>query len=188
MLFNIFIILFHCWLGVSKSIRPVEVDCEVLAWLSVWSEVQIVCMWSSWCRCHPETSIILPFYSHTGFTFLVSCSEFCVTGCSGKEAIKWCSVVVSSLDSLKWNQSEIKWLPMLSVYVALSDTELSMICHRRVARQHLLLAQPYFLISMKLHKSMIYRNFLYNIFLCCFTAGLQCFDDVIWAAGRAFGL
>jgi len=134
----------------------------------------------------PQSSCL--FYSHTGFTFLVSCSEFCVTGCSGKEAIKWCSVVVSSLDSLKWNQSEIKWLPMLSVYVAVSDTELSMICHRRVARQHLLLAQPYFLISMKLHKSMIYRNFLYNIFLCCFTAGLQCFDDVIWAAGRAFGL
>jgi len=27
----------------------------VLAWLSVWSEVQIVCIWSSWCHCHPKT-------------------------------------------------------------------------------------------------------------------------------------
>jgi len=27
---------------------------EVLMWLSVWSEVQIVCIWSSWCHCHPQ--------------------------------------------------------------------------------------------------------------------------------------
>ena len=26
---------------------------EVLAWLSVWSEVQMICIWSSWCHCHP---------------------------------------------------------------------------------------------------------------------------------------
>ena len=34
--------------GHQKSIRPVNnlID-EVLVWLSVWSEVQIVCMWSS---------------------------------------------------------------------------------------------------------------------------------------------
>ena len=25
---------------------------EVLAWLSVWNEVQIICIWSSWCHCH----------------------------------------------------------------------------------------------------------------------------------------
>jgi len=29
---------------------------EVLAWLSVWSEVQMICMWSSWCHCHPIIS------------------------------------------------------------------------------------------------------------------------------------
>ena len=28
---------------------------EVLVWLSVWSEVQIVCVWSGWCHCHPKT-------------------------------------------------------------------------------------------------------------------------------------
>ena len=27
----------------------------MLVWLSVWSEVQIVCIWSSWCHCHPKT-------------------------------------------------------------------------------------------------------------------------------------
>jgi len=25
---------------------------EVLVWLSVWSEVQMICIWSSWCYCH----------------------------------------------------------------------------------------------------------------------------------------
>jgi len=28
---------------------------EVLVWLSVWSKVQIVCLWSCWCHCHPKT-------------------------------------------------------------------------------------------------------------------------------------
>jgi len=26
---------------------------EVLTWSSVWSEVQTICIWSSWCQCHP---------------------------------------------------------------------------------------------------------------------------------------
>jgi len=33
---------------------------EVLVWLSVWSEVQIVCMWSSWCHCIPKRYRLLP--------------------------------------------------------------------------------------------------------------------------------
>ena len=44
----------------------------VLVWLSVWSEVQIICMWFSWCYCHPKTPsslasfksrLVLPFWS-----------------------------------------------------------------------------------------------------------------------------
>jgi len=26
---------------------------EVLSWLSVWSEMHVICIWSSWCHCHP---------------------------------------------------------------------------------------------------------------------------------------
>ena len=26
----------------------------IAAWLSVWSEVQTICIWSSWCHCHPS--------------------------------------------------------------------------------------------------------------------------------------
>ena len=43
--------LWHCWLGSRKGIRPVKnLSSEVLAWLSVWSEVQ-TCIWPSWCHC-----------------------------------------------------------------------------------------------------------------------------------------
>ena len=44
---------------------------EVLVWLSVCSEVQIVCMWSSWCRCHPKPHHLLPHLNPDWFTFLV---------------------------------------------------------------------------------------------------------------------
>ena len=40
-------VLSHCWLGVRKSIRSVKLSDDVLVWLFVWSEVQIVCIWSS---------------------------------------------------------------------------------------------------------------------------------------------
>ena len=51
---------------------------EVLAWLSVWSEMQMICMWSSWCYCHPFIKIQI------GLTFLAPVYP----GCTGKEAIK----------------------------------------------------------------------------------------------------
>jgi len=48
-------VLWHCWLGSRKGIQPVKTG-EVLAWLSVWSKVQMICKWSSWCHCHPIIS------------------------------------------------------------------------------------------------------------------------------------
>jgi len=59
---------------------------EVLAWLSVWSEVQMICIWSSWCHCHPIISCFIKI--QIGLTFLV----LAYTGCPGKEPIKWMSV------------------------------------------------------------------------------------------------
>ena len=45
-------VLWCCWLGGRKGIRSVKnLSGEVLAWLSVWSEVQ-TCIWPSWCHCH----------------------------------------------------------------------------------------------------------------------------------------
>ena len=45
-------VLWRCWLGGRKGIRPVKnLSGEVLAWLSVWNKVQ-TCIWLSWCHCH----------------------------------------------------------------------------------------------------------------------------------------
>ena len=44
-------VLWRCWLGGRKGIRPVKNRVGVLAWLSVWSKVQ-TCIWPSWRHCH----------------------------------------------------------------------------------------------------------------------------------------
>jgi len=52
-----------------KGIRPVKhclMTDEVLAWLSVWSEAQMICIWSSWRHCDP---IIFCFKNPDWFNF-----------------------------------------------------------------------------------------------------------------------
>ena len=61
-------VLWRCWLGGRKGIRPVKkLSGGVLAWLSVWCEVQ-TCIWPSWCHCHSlslasvKSRLVLPFW------------------------------------------------------------------------------------------------------------------------------
>ena len=60
-------VLWRCWLGDRKGIRPVKNSGGVLAWLSVWSEVQ-TCVWPRWCHCHSlslapvKSRLVLPFW------------------------------------------------------------------------------------------------------------------------------
>ena len=57
-------VLWRCWLGGRKGIRPVK---NWVVGLSVWSEVQ-TCMWPSWCHCHSlslvsvKSRLVLPFW------------------------------------------------------------------------------------------------------------------------------
>jgi len=55
---------------------------DLLAWLSGWSEVQMICIWSSWCHCHHIISGFIKI--QIGLTFLVPAYP----GCPGKEAIE----------------------------------------------------------------------------------------------------
>ena len=64
---------------------------EVLVWLSVWSEVQIACIWSSRCHCIPKPHNLLPhlnpdwFYlSGTGIHRL--CWRRSLNGCSSSSS------------------------------------------------------------------------------------------------------
>ena len=61
-------VLWRCWLVGRKGIRFVKKLCGgVLAWLSVWSEVQI-CILPSWCHCQSlplasvKSRLVLPFW------------------------------------------------------------------------------------------------------------------------------
>ena len=61
-------VLWRCWLGGRKGIRPVKnLSGEVLVWLSVLNKVQ-TCIWPSWCHCHSlslasvKSSLVLPFW------------------------------------------------------------------------------------------------------------------------------
>ena len=50
-------VIWHYWLGGRTGIWPVKkLSGDILAWLSVWSEVQIICICTSWCHCHPIIS------------------------------------------------------------------------------------------------------------------------------------
>ena len=65
-------VLWRCWLGGRKGIRPVKkLSGKLLAWLSVWSEVQ-TCIWPIWCHCHSlslapvKSRLVLPVPAHLG--------------------------------------------------------------------------------------------------------------------------
>jgi len=51
-----------------------SIECGLLAWLSVWSEVQ-TCIWPNWCHCHSlslasvKSRLVLPFWYQ--FTWVV---------------------------------------------------------------------------------------------------------------------
>ena len=65
---NVPSVLWRCWLGGRKGIRPVKkLSGRVLAWLSVCSEVH-TCMWPSGFHCHSlslaslKSRLVLPFW------------------------------------------------------------------------------------------------------------------------------
>jgi len=65
---------------------------EVLAWLSVWSEVQMICIWCSWSHCHPIISCSskiqngLPFWCRLTQVVL---EKRPLNGCSSSSSSSW---------------------------------------------------------------------------------------------------
>jgi len=85
------LVLWRCWLNGRKGIWPgKKLSGGVLAWLSVWSEVQ-TCIWPSWCHCHSlsvasvKSRLVLPFwYRLTRVLPEKGPLNGCVCVCSGK--------------------------------------------------------------------------------------------------------
>jgi len=61
-------------------------NCEVLVWLSVWSEVQIICTWSSWCHCHPVISCSSKIQNGLPFCYRLTMP---LNGCSSSSSSFW---------------------------------------------------------------------------------------------------
>jgi len=81
---NCLVTLWHCWLGVRKSTRPAR---NWVAWLSVWSAVYMICMWSSCWHCHPIISCFIKI--QIDLTFLV----LAYPGCPEKTRLNGCMSV-----------------------------------------------------------------------------------------------
>ena len=121
--------LWRCWLGGRKGIQPVKkLSGGVLAWLSVWSEVQ-TCIQSSWCHCYSlslaavKSRLVLPFWYRLTWVVpekgpLNVCVCVCfdtVAWASGPVKSEWWGVgVVISLEwgadciSYSWCHSHLK--------------------------------------------------------------------------------
>jgi len=76
----------------------------MLMWLSVRSEVQIVCIWSSWCCCHPKTpSSLASFKSRLVLPFWYRLTQVVLE----KEPLNGCNSSTSSwVGMLSWK----KWV------------------------------------------------------------------------------
>jgi len=65
---------------------------EVLLLLSVWSELQIVCVWSIWCHCHPKTPSSLAWFKSRlvlPFWYQVVLENKPLQGCSSSILLFW---------------------------------------------------------------------------------------------------
>jgi len=89
-------VLWGCWLGGRKGIRLVKrLSDGVLVWLSVWSKLQMICIRSSWCHCHPIISCFIKIQN--GSAFLVPTYP----GCPATKLVLW--VLQGSVDTLvRW--------------------------------------------------------------------------------------
>jgi len=113
-------VLWRCWLGGRKGIRPVKkLSGGVLAWLSVWSKVQ-TCIWPSWCHCHSlsvasvKSRLVSPFWYRLTQVFLDKgpsdgCVCVCLTGCvalwiisSYRLGLKVCGLVLHNWSCLHY--------------------------------------------------------------------------------------
>ena len=67
-------VLLRCWLCSRKGIWPVKTEWwGILEWLSLWGEVQIICIWPSRCHCH--------LFSHDSLKSRLVCVCVCVCVC-----------------------------------------------------------------------------------------------------------
>ena len=99
--------------------HPVHKNWVMSVWLSAWWEMQMICIWSSWCHCHPIISCFIKI--QTDLTLLGPAQH----GCPGKEVIKrWVSYVayLAFFHLLRFFHWMLTWSPQeMSTLLRLRD-------------------------------------------------------------------
>jgi len=96
-------VLWHQWLGGRKKIWPVKLSDELPAWLSVWSKVQMTCIWSSWCYWHPIISCFIKVEKGKPFWCLLTWAVLekrLLNGC----CCCCCCITLAMWHRLSWNK------------------------------------------------------------------------------------
>ena len=136
--------LWCCWLGGRKGIRPVKnLSGGVLAWLSVWSRVQ-TCIWPSWCHCHSlslasvKSTLVLPFwyqptrivpekgplngcmcYCFVHYIKLLAIDQFLNTH---KHTMLYHIVSYRIIDYKRWHPTLISYCSILGTWTAINES------------------------------------------------------------------
>jgi len=114
-------VLWRCWLGLGwQEGHPAckKLSGEVLVWLSVWSDEQTICIWSSWCHCHPIISCCskiqngLPFWCRLTQVVL---EKRPLNGCSSS-SILHCTTCHRSVCGTDWRLSTTDWVTVIFTY------------------------------------------------------------------------
>ena len=113
-------VLWRCWLGGRKGIRPEKnLSGGVLAWLSVWSEMQ-TCTWPHWCHCHSlplasiKSRLVLPFWYR--LTWVVLEKEplnACVCYCLTVYAVLWDLKIHFVVLASCWWAVDVFWIVLI---------------------------------------------------------------------------
>jgi len=101
--FSVLTLLVGCQ---EESLTCKRLSDNVLSCLCVWSEVQLICICSSWCHCHPIISCFIKV--QIGLTILV----LAYPGCHGKEAVKRVSCIQKCSCSLRLSAAHFDNLNM----------------------------------------------------------------------------
>ena len=101
-------VLWRCWLGIRKGTQPVK-NWVVRYWHGyVWSNVQMICIWPSWCHCHPIISCSskiqngLPFWYWLTQVFL---EKRLLNGCSSWHNVVANILLITYLQKLRYGDS-----------------------------------------------------------------------------------
>ena len=164
------LVLWCCWLGGRTGIWPVKnVSGEVLAWLSVWSEVGMICMWFSWCHCHPIISCSgkiqngLPFWCQH---IQVVLEKRPLNGCNSVVVVLQCSFITTDCWT-RWTATVTSncvtcWHSWSCCYMNFTDLVI-----RWYFGSFCVLCILYFTYCMEMKQNHCYNIFLWHVSYNC---------------------